>query len=69
VRTPVGASQPPVTLTSYTPACRQLRNLIACPQERGLVNYIQPKAIVEHDLHDDDAVSHPYTYHSSRPAY
>ncbi|KAF9001598.1 hypothetical protein BDQ17DRAFT_1426547 [Cyathus striatus] len=28
----------------------QLRDLIICPRERGVVNYVQPKAIVEHDL-------------------
>ncbi|KAF8983702.1 hypothetical protein BDQ17DRAFT_1377777 [Cyathus striatus] len=29
---------------------KQLRDLIICPRERGVVNYVQPHAIVEHDL-------------------
>ncbi|KAF8976004.1 hypothetical protein BDQ17DRAFT_1441281 [Cyathus striatus] len=28
----------------------QLHDLIICPRERGVVNYVQPHAIVEHDL-------------------
>ncbi|KAL0574147.1 hypothetical protein V5O48_007810 [Marasmius crinis-equi] len=37
----------------------QLRDLIICPRERGVVNYITQQAIVEHNLNDPN--SNPHT--------
>ncbi|KAG5644182.1 hypothetical protein DXG03_009023 [Asterophora parasitica] len=34
----------------------QLRDLIVCPRERGVVNYVQYHSIVERNLHKPDAV-------------
>ena len=38
----------------------QLRDLIICPRERGIVNYVQQKAIVEQNINAPGAVSSPY---------
>jgi hypothetical protein len=35
----------------------QLRDLIICPDERGVVNYVQEQCIMEHDISDPSAVS------------
>lgn len=35
---------------------RQLRDLIICPREAGIVNYVHNKSIIEHDLHAPDLV-------------
>src|ERR1700677_4504931 len=43
----------PLTL----PLHRQLRDLIICPDERGVVNYVQERCIMEHDISDPSAVS------------
>ena len=37
----------------------QLRDLIICPRERGIVNYVQQKAIVEQNINAPGAVSFP----------
>ncbi|KAF5374450.1 hypothetical protein D9615_009123 [Tricholomella constricta] len=37
----------------------QLRDLIICPRERGVVNYVQHHSIVEHDLNTPDAQPRP----------
>jgi hypothetical protein len=42
--------------------CRQLRDLIICPREAGIVNYVHKKSIIEHDLHDPDLVRYPCLY-------
>ncbi|KAF8650056.1 hypothetical protein AX16_005446 [Volvariella volvacea WC 439] len=39
----------------------QLRDLIICPQERGIVNYVQHQAIVEHNLQSPGESSSPRT--------
>lgn len=36
---------------------RQLRDLIICPDERGMVNYVQDQCIMEHDISDPSSVS------------
>ncbi|KAJ8088525.1 hypothetical protein PM082_022598 [Marasmius tenuissimus] len=36
----------------------QLRDLIICPRERGVVNYITQQAIVEHNLNDPNSSPH-----------
>ena len=35
---------------------RQLRDLIICPRERGVVNYLEADGIVEQNLNEKDAV-------------
>ena len=35
----------------------QLRDLIICPRERGIVNYVQQKSIVEQDINAPGTVS------------
>ncbi|KAG8213134.1 hypothetical protein J3R82DRAFT_11538 [Butyriboletus roseoflavus] len=42
------------TLIPYLPSSSQLRDLIICPREPGLVNYVQGYSIVEHDLYAPD---------------
>jgi hypothetical protein len=42
--------------------CRQLRDLIICPREAGIVNYVHKKSIIEHDLHVPDLVRYPCLY-------
>lgn len=37
----------------------QLRDLIICPREAGIVNYVHKKSIIEHDLHDPDLAPRP----------
>ncbi|OJA08493.1 hypothetical protein AZE42_02854 [Rhizopogon vesiculosus] len=32
----------------------QLRDLIICPRESGIVNYVQGRSVIEHDLHSPD---------------
>lgn len=36
---------------------RQLRDLLICPREQGLVCYVQKDKIVEHDITVSDSVS------------
>lgn len=35
----------------------QLRDLLICPREQGVVNYVSDRAIIEQDLHAPGAVS------------
>jgi len=35
----------------------QLRDLIICPDERGVVNYVQDQSIMERDITDPSSVS------------
>lgn len=44
------------TLIPYLRSSSQLRDLIICPREPGLVNYVQGYSIVEHDLYAPDIV-------------
>ncbi|KAG2358433.1 WD40-repeat-containing domain protein [Suillus spraguei] len=37
----------------------QLRDLIICPREAGIVNYVHKNSIIEHDLHDPDLAPKP----------
>lgn len=37
----------------------QLRDLIICPREAGIVNYIHKNSIIEHDLHAPDLAPRP----------
>lgn len=37
--------------------CSQLRDLVICPEERGVVNFIQEDAIMERDVTNPTAVS------------
>jgi hypothetical protein len=39
----------------------QLRDLIICPDERGVVNYVQDQSIMERDITDPSSVS-AYTF-------
>ncbi|KAF8972232.1 hypothetical protein BDZ97DRAFT_2070800 [Flammula alnicola] len=50
-------SNQPTAIAPATPAIAhvQLRDLLICPRERGVVNYVVPRAIVEQDLHAPDA--------------
>ena len=41
----------------YFDASRQLRDLIICPKEAGIVNYVQRRAIVEQNLRSPNSVS------------
>jgi hypothetical protein len=41
---------------------RQLRDLIICPDERGVVNYVQDQCIMERDMTDPSSVS-PFPFH------
>ncbi|KAF9447406.1 hypothetical protein P691DRAFT_123513 [Macrolepiota fuliginosa MF-IS2] len=34
---------------------RQLRDLVICPRERGVLNYVQEHSIVEHDIASNDS--------------
>lgn len=36
---------------------RQLRDLVICPDKRGVVNYVQDQSIMERDLTDPSSVS------------
>lgn len=45
------------TLTPAYPLPRQLRDLIICPDERGVVNYVQDQNIMERDITDPSSVS------------
>ena len=44
---------------SFTPPSlpSQLRDLIICPDERGVVNYVQDQSIMERDITDPSSVS------------
>ena len=42
---------------SRFPNYSQLRDLIICPDERGVVNYVQDQCIMEHDISDPTSVS------------
>lgn len=42
---------------------RQLRDLVVCPHENGVVTYVQDQHIVEHDLACVDSVRTFITYH------
>ncbi|KAG6827267.1 hypothetical protein H0H92_012531 [Tricholoma furcatifolium] len=44
-----------IASTSVTIGHVQLRDLIICPRERGIVNYVQHNSIVEHDLNRPDS--------------
>lgn len=46
-----------IPLVSRFPNNRQLRDLIICPDERGVVNYVQDRCIMEHDISDPSSVS------------
>jgi hypothetical protein len=35
---------------------RQLRDVLICPRERGVVNYIQHQSIIEHNINLPDSV-------------
>ncbi|KAG2131376.1 WD40-repeat-containing domain protein [Suillus clintonianus] len=37
----------------------QLRDLIICPREAGIVNYVHKNSIIEHDLHTPDLAPRP----------
>lgn len=50
--TEFGASSVPASFFS-----RQLRDLIICPDERGVVNYVQDQNIMERDITDPSSVS------------
>ena len=41
---------------------RQLRDLIVCPGDRGVVWYVGHNCVVEHDILDADAVSPNYSF-------
>ena len=43
---------------------RQLRDLVICPDERGVVNYVQEQCIMEHDISDPSSVSSPIAFFS-----
>ncbi|OJA16025.1 hypothetical protein AZE42_04281 [Rhizopogon vesiculosus] len=47
---------PAIVPGEVTIAHRQLRDLIICPREAGIVNYVQGRSIIEHDLHSPDVV-------------
>jgi hypothetical protein len=47
----------PSTIIVSPFATRQLRDLIICPDERGLVNYVQDRCIMERDITDPSSVS------------
>ena len=54
-----GVSNVSVSYFCYT---RQLRDLIICPDERGVVNYVQDQCIMERDMTDPSSVS-PFPFH------
>lgn len=41
---------------------RQLRDLIICPRERGILNYVQEHSIVEHDITSSNSVRQVQTF-------
>ncbi|KAF9037704.1 hypothetical protein BJ165DRAFT_1375364, partial [Panaeolus papilionaceus] len=45
----------------------QLRDLIICPRQAGVVNYVQQKTIVEHDLRNPDSAPRPLATLSFTP--
>ena len=53
------------TLIPHLCPSSQLRDLIICPRESGLVNYVQGYSIVEHDLYAPDMVC---TFHLPLPS-
>ncbi len=46
-----------IKAASDSPACSQLRDLIVCPRERGVVAYVKQNALMEHNLNKPDSVS------------
>jgi hypothetical protein len=56
----------PIPLVSRFPNYRQLRDLIICPDERGVVNYVQDQCIMEHDISDPSSVSLYFPFSLSR---
>ena len=56
---------PADTLIPHLCLSSQLRDLIICPREPGLVNYVHDYSIVEHDLYAPDTVR---TSTSPRPS-
>jgi hypothetical protein len=63
---------PADTLIPHLCPSSQLRDLIICPREPGLVNYVHDYSIVEHDLYAPDTVRTPHrppagSSHSSPP--
>jgi hypothetical protein len=51
--TDLGALSAPASLFLSS----QLRDLIICPDERGVVNYVQDQTIMERDITDPSSVS------------
>ncbi|OAX32353.1 hypothetical protein K503DRAFT_805294 [Rhizopogon vinicolor AM-OR11-026] len=47
---------PAIVLGEVTIAHVQLRDVIICPREAGIVNYVRGRSIIEHDLHSPDVV-------------
>ncbi|EDR01387.1 uncharacterized protein LACBIDRAFT_333296 [Laccaria bicolor S238N-H82] len=47
-------SQEPNALTATVLLTRQLRDLLICPRETGVVNYVQHQSIVRQNLYDTD---------------
>jgi len=46
-----------VFLWAHASIPRQLRDLIICPDERGVVNYVQDQSIMERNITDPSSVS------------
>ncbi len=46
-----------IIAASDSPVCSQLRDLIVCPRERGVVAYVKQNALMEHNLNKPDSVS------------
>jgi hypothetical protein len=55
-------------LVSYFCYTRQLRDLIICPDERGVVNYVQDQCIMERDMTDPSSVS-PFPFSLFPPTF
>ena len=43
--------------SAHAPIPRQLRDLVICPDERGVVNYVQEQSIMERNITDPSSVS------------
>jgi len=43
--------------SAHAPIARQLRDLVICPDERGVVNYVQEQSIMERNITDPSSVS------------
>ena len=53
--------------SAHAPIARQLRDLVICPDERGVVNYVQEQSIMERNITDPSSVSLFRTPYSQAP--